>query len=180
MATITSTHDHSVAVYSTHDKAEAAIKMLQDDGFDMKHLSLIGQEYQSEENPVGFVNAGDRMWAFGKYGAFWGSIWGLLFGSAFMFVPGLGIVALAGYIVGALEGAFVGAGIGVLGGALVSLGIPTDSVLEYETSLKAGSFLLLAHGSELEVERARDLLANSSADRFDMYTEKQSRLAGLL
>ena len=36
--------------------------------------------YHSEENVVGFYNAGDRMMYWGKTGAFWGGLWGLLFG----------------------------------------------------------------------------------------------------
>lgn len=47
----------------------------------------------------------------GKRGAFWGGLWGMLVGSAFFLIPGVGPVILAGstvaWIVGALEGAVV-------------------------------------------------------------------------
>jgi uncharacterized membrane protein len=161
--------DHTVAVFASHDQAETAITTLSEAGFDMKNLSIIGQDYHTEEQPIGFVSTGDRMWSWGKYGAFWGSIWGLLFGSAMMFIPGIGHVMLAGWLVAALHGAVVGGGVAALGGALASIGIPNDSVLEYESALKAGSFLVLAHGTEPEVQRAKELLAQTSAARVDSY-----------
>ena len=101
----------AIAVYNTHTDAEAAIKELQKSGIDMKKLSILGKEYHAEENVVGYYNAGDRMKFWGKLGAFWGGLWGLLFGSALFFVPGIGhIVALGpvgGMIVGALENAVI-------------------------------------------------------------------------
>ena len=46
-----------------------------------------------------------------------------------------------------------------LAGALSGLGIPKDTVIEYETQLKANKFLLIASGSAADVEKARGLLA---------------------
>lgn len=170
--------DHTVAVFATHDQAEAAIKNLSASGYDMKNLSIIGQDYHTEERPVGFFSTEKRMWSWGKYGAFWGTIWGLLFGSAFMFLPGIGHVMFAGYIIGALEGAFIGGSFGVIGGALASLGVPENSLVEYETALKAGSFLVLAHGTEAEVQKAKDLLATMPATRVDSYSTENKTHAG--
>ena len=85
-----------VAVYDTHQQAEETIKELQKSGFDMKQLSIVGRDYHSEEQVVGYYNACDRMKYWGKLGAFWGGFWGLLFGSAFFWVPGIGQVLVAG------------------------------------------------------------------------------------
>ena len=96
-----------VATFDSHDRAEDAIRELQKSGFDMKKLSIVGKDYHTEENVVGYYNTGDRMKYWGKLGAFWGGFWGLLFGSAFFWVPGIGQVLVAGplvmWIVGALE-----------------------------------------------------------------------------
>lgn len=163
-------HDaNAVALYNTHDQAEEAVRRLQAEGFDMKNLSIVGKDYQVEEHPIGFLNTGDRMWSWGKYGAFWGTIWGLLFGSAFMFLPGIGHVMFAGYIIGALQGAFVGGSLGVIGGALASFGVPENTVVEYETEIKAGKFMLIAHGSEADVEKAREILEGTESLRLDTY-----------
>ena len=169
MTRLTTLSDHTVAVYPTHIQAEEAVHALKDADFNMKHLSIIGQDYQTEERPIGFVNAGDRMWSWGKYGAFWGGVWGLLFGSALLVLPGFGTLLFAGWIVSALEGALVGASAGVIGGALTSIGIPDNTVLQYESELKAGSFLLFAHGTPEEVQHARDLLRSTPFSRLDYF-----------
>ena len=79
-----------VAIFESHDRAEDAIRELQKNGFDMKKLSIIGKDYHTEEDVVGYYNTGDRMKYWGKLGAFWGGFWGMLFGSAFFWVPGIG------------------------------------------------------------------------------------------
>src|SRR5689334_10147747 len=98
-----------VGIYSSHTEAEASIKELQRSGFDMTKLSIVGKDYQTEEHVIGYYNTGDRMKVWGKRGAFWGGFWGLLFGSALFFVPGIGPLIVFGplvaWIVGALEGA---------------------------------------------------------------------------
>jgi Protein of unknown function (DUF1269) len=168
------TIENSVAVYATHDQAETSIRILKDSGFDMKSLSIVGQDYQTLEHPIGFVNTGDRMLTWSKYGAFWGTMWGLLFGSAMVFVPAVGPVMLAGYIVSALEGALIGGAFGAIGGALTTLGIPKNTVVEYESALKAGSYLLIVTGTPADVKRAKDLLIKTPAMRVDTYPTIES------
>jgi hypothetical protein len=151
-----------VAIYETHSQAEEAVKALQKSGFDIKKISIVGKDFHTDEHVVGYYNAGDRMKYWGKMGAFWGGIWGLLFGAAFFVIPGLGPIIVAGplvaWIVGALEGAVVVGGLSALGAGLYSIGIPKDSVMQYETALKSDQFLLVAHGTAEEVAQARDIL----------------------
>lgn len=157
-----------VAILSTHIEAEQAVKELQRSGFDLKKLSIIGKDYHTEEDVVGFYNAGDRMYHWGKQGAFWGWIWGLLFGAGFFFIPGFGPLIMAGplvaVIVGGLEGAVVIGGLSAFGAALYSIGIPTDSVLKYETAIKSDKFVLVVHGSADELTHAKDILKNLGHD----------------
>ena len=164
-----------VALYPSHVAAEAAINELRRSGFDMKLLSIVGQDYHTDEHVVGYYNVGDRMQAWGLSGAFWGGVWGLLFGSAFFWVPGLGpfLVAgpLVGSIVGALESAVVLGGLSALGAGLYSLGIPKDSILRYERALKAGTFLLLAHGSLADTTRAKDILHHTGPETLEHHHE---------
>ena len=128
----------------------------------MKKLSIVGKNYQTEEEVVGYYTTGDRVKAWGKTGAFWGGLWGLLFGSAFLLIPGVGPLFAAGpvvgWIVGALEGATVVGGFSALGAALYSIGIPKDSVIEYETQIKAGKFVVITHGSQDEVSKTKAAL----------------------
>ncbi len=170
-----------VAIYPTHLTAEAAIKDLQQSGFDMKKLSIVGRDYHTEEHVVGYYNAGDRMKMWGKTGAFWGGLWGFLFGSAFFWIPGLGPMMVAGplvsWIVGALEGAVVVGGLSALGAGLFSLGIPKDSIVRYETALKADKFVLIVHGPSEEIGHARDILAQSGPESLEKHTPGDEAMA---
>ena len=151
-----------VAIYDTHVQAEEAVKSLQKAGIDMKKLSIVGKDYHSEEDVTGYYNIGDRMKYWGKLGAIWGGFWGLLFGAAFFAIPGIGPVLVAGplvaWIIAALEDAVVVGGLSAIGAGLFSIGIPKDSVLRYESALKADKFFLLAHGTAAEVAKAKDII----------------------
>jgi hypothetical protein len=100
-----------------HKQAEDAVRELHRAGFKMKQLSIVGKGYRSEEYPIGFYTLGDRMKTWGSVGVFWGALWGMLFGAAFFWVPGVGLLGAAGpfvhVLVGALEGAAVGRGVSV-------------------------------------------------------------------
>lgn len=154
--------DIAVAVYDTHTQAEDAVHKLAKSGFDLKSISILGKDYHSEEHVVGYLNAGDRAKFFGKLGAFWGGLAGILFGSILMFVPVVGHIVvlgpLAATIAGGLQGAVLGGGLSALVGALTSLGVPKDSVLRYETALKADKFLVIVHGDADVIRRAHEVL----------------------
>jgi uncharacterized membrane protein len=154
-----------VAVYGTHERAEEAVKELQRAGIDMATLSIVGKDPHTDEHVVGYYNTGDRMKYWGKTGAFWGGFWGLLFGSAFFAIPGIGPVLVAGpviaWIVGALEGAAVVGGLSAIGAGLYGMGIPKDSVVQYEMALKTDQFLLMVHGTAAEVEKAGAIMERS-------------------
>ncbi|MGA8727508.1 MAG: DUF1269 domain-containing protein [Terracidiphilus sp.] len=167
MAQIDSNQSSVVAVYPQHTDAENAIKLLKEGKFNIKQLAIVGQGYHTEDQVMGYYTTGDRMKHWGRNGAFWGGLWGLLMGSALFLIPGVGPVMVAGtavaWIVGALEGAVVVGGLSALGAGLYSIGIPKNSALKYESSVKAGKFLLIAHGTAQEAEVARQILASSSA-----------------
>ncbi len=156
-----------IAVYENHSGAEAAVKELQKSGFEMKKLSVVGKDYHTEEQVVGYYNAGDRMKYWGKLGAFWGGFWGLLFGSAFFWVPGIGPLLVGGplvaWIVAGLENAAIVGGLSALGAGLYSLGIPKDSIVTYDAAVKAGKYLVVAHGTAAEAAKAKEILNTSKA-----------------
>jgi hypothetical protein len=166
-----------VAIYTSHTDAEAAVKELQRSGFDMKKLSIVGRDFRSDEHVVGYYNMGDRMKYWGTLGAgvgaFWGGLWGLLVGSAFFWVPGLGPTLVAGplvsWIVGALEGGVLIGGMDAIGAGLYSLGIPKDSIVKYETALKADKFVLIAHGTAAETTRAQGIINGTSPETMECH-----------
>ena len=157
-----------VAIYKSHTEAEAAVKELQRSGFDMKKLSIVGRDEHRDEHVIGYYNAGDRMKYWGKTGAFWG--------------PLLMAGPIVGWIVGALEGAAVVGGLSALGAGLYSIGIPKNSILQYETALKTGKFVLIAHGTQEETTRAREIINRTSPEALEEHqpscaTPKECALA---
>lgn len=165
-----------VAVYGTHGEADRAVRELQSGGVDMRTLSIVGKGYHTDEHAVGYYNTGDRMKYWGKIGAFWGGFWGLLFGSAFFLIPGLGPILAAGpvvaWIVGALEGAVVVGGVSALGAGLYGIGIPKDSIVKYETALKTDQFLLIVHGTTAEVAKAKDIIEITHPAQFSLHSSE--------
>jgi len=151
-----------VAIFDTHEQAEAAIKELQEAGVDMKSLSIAGRDTHTDEHVVGYYNAGDRMKRWGEIGAFWGGFWGLLFGAGIFAIPGIGPVLVAGplvaWVVAGLEGAAVVGSVSAIGAGLVSISIPEDSVVKYDVALKTDKFLLIVHGTAEAVDAAKRIL----------------------
>ncbi len=62
-------NDSLLCISATHTDAETAIKSLNASGFDMTKLSIVGKGYHSEEHPVGFYTAIDKMRTWGGVGA---------------------------------------------------------------------------------------------------------------
>ena len=153
-----------VYLFDTHADAEKAIRSLNDAGYNMKSLSLVGKGCHTEEQAMGFYTSGDRIKAWGGRGAFWGSLWGLLFSPAVFILPGIGLLALAGPIVvalvSALEGAVVVGSISALGAAMMQIGVPKEQAIRYETALKVDKYVLLIHGTAAEAAQARSVLSH--------------------
>jgi hypothetical protein len=156
-----------VALYQTHAQADEAVQVLYRSRFDMTKISIAGKDCHTEEHVVGYYKTGDRMLCWGRLGAFWGGIWGILSGAAFFAIPGIGPVLVAGplvgWIVAALDGASSGTGMSALGAGLHSIGLSRDRVLECESALDADRYLLVAHGVEADVVAARRILTTTEA-----------------
>jgi hypothetical protein len=150
------------------------VKKLIAAGFEMKNLSIVGKGYQTDEKVVGFYNTEDRIKFWGTRGALWGGLWGMFFGGLFLMIPGVGHVVVLGYLASmaiyGIENAIVVGGLSALSAALYGIGVPKDSVIQYETALKADSFLVMAHGAASEVARAKVILSTAEPARLDVHT----------
>ncbi len=162
-----------VAVFTGHQAAEAAVRKLAEGGLDIKQFSIVGKGYHSEEKVVGFYNAGDRIMFWGQNGAMWGGLWGLFFGGIMMTVPVVGSVVVLGHLAAmafaAVQGAVVVGSLSALGAAIFSIGIPENSVIEYEAALKTDAFLIVAHGPVDEMARAKAILESMEPVRLDLH-----------
>ena len=166
--------DTVIAVFQDHPSAETAIRTLTAAGFDMTALSVIGKGYHTDEKVVGFYNIGDRVTFWGTRGAFWGGLWGLFLGGLVVTVPVVGQVVMLGYLaaiaIAAIENAVIVGAASALAAALFSIGIPRDSVIQYETALKTDRFLVMAHGPAAEIARAKAILGTVNPTRIDVHT----------
>ncbi|HEY5377755.1 MAG TPA: hypothetical protein VIK01_28940 [Polyangiaceae bacterium] len=160
-------HTHCVAVFARPQDAQSALRELQAAGVDTKRLSVVGSGHHADDHAVGLYADGDDVKSWGKEGAFWGGVFGILFWPAFFFIPGIGPVLTAGLIGSALintveaaiVGAALGGGTGALAAALRSWGIPKDAAAGYEADLKAMRVLVVASGTDTELAGVRDVLA---------------------
>jgi hypothetical protein len=162
-----------VAIFVEHSTAEKAVRELKKWDPDIRRVSIVGRDYQNQDSVVGFYTTGERVRYWGKMRAFWDGFWSLLGGAGLFIVPGMGLVVVAGpvgvWIIDALEGAISVGGVTALGAGLVSLGVPKDNVLKYESSIKAGKFLLISQGTVEEVNRTRDILQTAEAEEVEIH-----------
>src|SRR3954447_3792478 len=156
--------DHAViAVFPDLDAAQRAVERLGEAGFPIDRISVIGKDLQSETRINGFVTTGDVAGPAAATGAWVGGLCGLLGGTALLFIPGAGpllvLGPLAAAAVGAAEGALFGGAVGAILGHFVA----KEHLPKYERSIAAGSYLVVAHGLDDDVERARQLLTDAGA-----------------
>jgi Heat induced stress protein YflT len=138
-----------VGVYETLAKAEQAVRELDRQGFPLQQVSIIGHDADRELQVQGDVTVEDEA----KQGV----------RSAALAVGAFGL--LAGAVAGAAWG-------GVLGG-LLGWAVSTQHFLKYEEHLRAGKYLVIAHGSAEEVERARHILDHSGVEELHLHIQPQ-------
>jgi hypothetical protein len=155
-----------VAEYDSHRETEQSIKDLEKAGFEMKQLSIVGKAFESENRVVGYSGSGERMKHWGKCDAFWSGMWRVLDGAAFLVIPEIGPMVLAGPLVSALAGALqstaASSGLNALALALRAVGIPEGTLARYESGVRANKFIVIALGTRNELERTRRILARNS------------------
>ena len=162
------TRKHSVvATYDSQTGAEAAVIALEQEGLDMRRLSIIGKDFNTEKHALAFYFVGGRAKFWGVHGMFWESLQDMLVDSAIFLIPGLGPLVvmgpLVGWIVDSLENAPLRGETGALAAALSSFGIPRGSVEKYECDVRAGKFLVLAHGNSDMIEQAHLVFGTTDA-----------------
>lgn len=162
-----------VAVYKTMDEAERAVRSLDIARFPFKQVTIVTRDVSSEKTVHGYVTALDVSSRGAKDGAWLGGIFGLLVGAAFLWLPGVGPVVVAGslaaVLAGGVEGALAGSALGGLLSGLASWGISKQHILKFEETVKGGKYLLIAHGSATEVEKARSILATTGAAELTLH-----------
>jgi hypothetical protein len=164
----------AVGIYTHLDAAEEAVRKLGEGGFPIQHVSIIAKNLGSEKKVHGFVTSCDVAKSAARTGAWVGGIFGLLVGAAFLWVPGLGPLVVAGSLssalLGGLEGAVAGAAFTGVLGWLASIGISKEHILKYEESVKAGRYLVIAHGTADDAKKARAILEGTRPAELNVHS----------
>jgi hypothetical protein len=173
------THDIAIAaVLPSHMDVSNAIRELQRSGCDLSRISVVGKDAHTDGRTVGYYNIGHRLNYWGTLGAFWGGLWGLLNGSAFFVVPGVGQVLVAGPLVAAIvngmEGERAMPPINALRAGLQQSKIHTDRLGGYETAIRGSHFLVCAHGNAHETADVRAVLIRMGHEVHAMATVKEA------
>jgi len=156
----------TIGVYEDYQAAIAAVNTLKAAGFPKKQISIIGhakEEGESEEGPG--LDSDNVFEKPAKVAAktmgisvVVGPILGALAGIGLLAIPGLGLIVGAG----ALAGAIAGLDAGLIGGGIISAiqiaGMNKHHEALYQEHLQQGRYLVVAQGSETEVQQAREVL----------------------
>jgi hypothetical protein len=147
----------TVGIFDSHKEALKAVEELQNAGFPVKQLSLVGRADLIDDHMHLRSNELIRE-APVSVGIILGPIIGVLSGVGILAIPGLGFLFGAG----ALVGAFAGFDLGLVGGGLISLltsvGIQKEFAVKYHEHLKVNRYLVIAQGNESDVESAKNYL----------------------
>lgn len=140
-----------VSLYDSHEKAVAAVNLLKENGFNEKHISLLGRTDVGDDLQIKDANIAAK-------GVGVGALVGVLTGVGLVAIPGIGVL----YGLGAVAAAIAGFDLGVIGGTIASVLMINNAdakiAQHYENQLKDGKTLLAFTGNEEEMEKARQLL----------------------
>lgn len=150
------------AFLDTHIEVSNALRELQLAGIEPSIISVIGKDAHTDGHSVGFYQTGRGPHYKGPMGAFWTGLWSLLPTSAYMVIPGVGQVLMAGpivhYLVNGREGVDDDHKHHAIHCALIQNHVPSSHVAQYESALRSGQFILLIHGTAAESAIARIIL----------------------
>ena len=152
-----------IAVFSDIEATERAVRRLAAEGFPLDRVSVIGKNLQSEVRVNGVVTAGDIAGPSAATGAWVGGLFGELSGLALLFIPGSGPLVILGPLAAGAVGAAEGALIGGMVGAVLGHFVAKQHLPKCERLVGAGSYLVVVHGTEDDVSRARQLLWDSGS-----------------
>jgi hypothetical protein len=159
-----------IASYPTHTDAEAAVRLLAAGGLPMDTISIIGRNYETREDIIGFYKPADAALQGAGQGAWFGGFFGLLLGAmGFFVVPVVGALFVIGPLAGMIAGAIGGAGVGALINALIAAGVPRDQALKYQERLQAGEYLVVVHGGSDEPKQAHEILSGTAQTHLNRF-----------
>ncbi len=140
-------------LYETLQQAEAAISELQENGTDIKSISVVMANFKACITAIGYHDTDTAIKKTGDNG----SVFGRLSGAALIVLQGMGpilvIGAFSATILKALDAAPPIGPERIITAALLSLGIPLLKAQKHEALIKTGKFLLVVQTSRKRGEQ---------------------------
>lgn len=162
-------------VVKNQEQAQILVNDLLNKGFSRESISVLVSDVDgvvAKDVVEKHTKAAEGAASGGVTGGIIGGLLGLLAGIGSIAVPGLGMFAAAGPILGALSGSGVGGGLGLIIGSLIGLGIPEYEAKHFEEKLKAGNALISVHCDEHDERKAKDCFERAHAEDVTCVTEE--------
>lgn len=165
-----------VGIFDNYSSAENAAHQINENGFKTSDISILAKHTEGttptqnnvdtqDTNAANPTPTNDNISDGVVTGTVLGGLAGLLIGIGTVAIPGLGVIAAAGPIVGLLSGAVTG---GVVGG-LVDLGIPEEESKKYESEIKSGKTLLSMKINDEHQDQVSSILRNCGASKVEIH-----------
>ncbi len=143
------------AVFDDPDSAKVLVERLIEEDFPMDQISLLHRAGGEGDDFLGIAynDERERIKVWGKYGALWGAVGGLLVGaSGLLLIPGVGPLLVAGPLLDIIAGATIGTGV-MAGAAVVTrltialrrMGMPEDKLELLHQAIMDGKTVLILH-----------------------------------
>lgn len=153
---------HIISIYQNQFSALDAVHLLKNEGFNEKHISLLGRTDVGDDVQIKDASVAAK-------GIGIGALVGVLAGVGLTMIPGIGIL----YGIGAVAGAVAGFDFGIIGGTIVSAlaikNMGKEVADRYSEELKSGKVLLAFTGNEEEIRKATTVLERHG-DHVEMNT----------
>ena len=154
----TTDEDSVVAVFANTEDASQAIERLRRCGVDAHDVSVVGRSFHVDEQPTGYYSLGNGPRYLGRAQEFWGELLERAKYEAFLWVPGAGLLVVAGPILEPLLTQLrietPRAGNMPLAAALVAVGVLPTMARKYEMAINGDMVLVMFRGQSEAVGRA--------------------------
>ena len=152
---MTAVNNLIAAVFDDPDSARALVERLIEEDFPMDQISILHRAGGEGDDFLGIAynDERERIKVWGKYGALWGAVGGLLVGaSGLLLIPGVGPLLVAGPLLDMIAGATIGTGV-MAGAAVVTrltialrrMGMPEDKLELLHQAIMDGKTVLILH-----------------------------------
>lgn len=168
----------ALAIFDAPDRAAAAIRALQSDGFPDDRLSVLARHRDSTEitpeEAVALEREAEATSTSVALGSTVGGLAGLLGGLAIFAVPGIGPLFGAGVLATTIGGAVLGAAAGERAAHFRELGLPEHRSERYQRALESEEIIVAVEARNgSEAMRAREILALHEALEIDVHPVRQ-------